>query len=48
VPGEGPNRAVFMLVGEPPGDKEDIADKHAAHEKFVADLRHAAAAIADQ
>ena len=25
VPGEGPNRAPFMLVGEQPGDKEDLA-----------------------
>ncbi len=27
VPGEGPNRATFMLVGEQPGDKEDLAGK---------------------
>jgi len=27
VPGEGPTRAHFMLVGEQPGDKEDIAGK---------------------
>ena len=27
VPGEGPRRATFMLVGEQPGDKEDIAGK---------------------
>jgi uracil-DNA glycosylase len=27
VPGEGPSRAVFMLVGEQPGDKEDLAGK---------------------
>jgi uracil-DNA glycosylase len=27
VPGEGPNRAAFMLVGEQPGDKEDLAGK---------------------
>jgi DNA polymerase len=27
VPGEGPKRATFMLVGEQPGDKEDIAGK---------------------
>jgi uracil-DNA glycosylase len=27
VPGEGPRRAPFMLVGEQPGDKEDIAGK---------------------
>jgi uracil-DNA glycosylase len=27
VPGEGPGRAPFMLVGEQPGDKEDIAGK---------------------
>lgn len=27
VPGEGPNRAPFMLVGEQPGDKEDLAGK---------------------
>src|SRR6202044_3131623 len=27
VPGEGPSRAAFMLVGEQPGDKEDIAGK---------------------
>ena len=27
VPGEGPSRATFMLVGEEPGDKEDIAGK---------------------
>jgi uracil-DNA glycosylase len=27
VPGEGPNHAAFMLVGEQPGDKEDIAGK---------------------
>jgi uracil-DNA glycosylase family protein len=27
VPGEGPNHARFMLVGEQPGDKEDIAGK---------------------
>jgi len=25
VPGEGPSHATFMLVGEQPGDKEDIA-----------------------
>jgi DNA polymerase len=25
VPGEGPRRALLMLVGEQPGDKEDIA-----------------------
>jgi uracil-DNA glycosylase len=27
VPGEGPGRATFMLVGEQPGDKEDLAGK---------------------
>ncbi|HMK71421.1 MAG TPA: UdgX family uracil-DNA binding protein [Xanthobacteraceae bacterium] len=27
VPGEGPNRAACMLVGEQPGDKEDIAGR---------------------
>jgi uracil-DNA glycosylase len=27
VPGEGPARAAFMLVGEQPGDKEDLAGK---------------------
>jgi DNA polymerase len=27
VPGEGPSRADFMLVGEQPGDKEDLAGK---------------------
>lgn len=27
VPGEGPLRAYFMLVGEQPGDKEDLAGK---------------------
>jgi DNA polymerase len=27
VPGEGPKRAIFMLVGEQPGDKEDLAGK---------------------
>ncbi len=27
VPGEGPSRARFMLVGEEPGDKEDIAGR---------------------
>ena len=27
VPGEGPSRAAFMLVGEQPGDNEDIAGK---------------------
>jgi uracil-DNA glycosylase len=27
VPGEGPRRAAFMLIGEQPGDKEDIAGK---------------------
>ena len=27
VPGEGPGRAAFMLVGEQPGDKEDLAGK---------------------
>ena len=27
VPGEGPSRAAFMLVGEQPGDKEDFAGK---------------------
>ncbi len=27
VPGEGPSRATVMLVGEQPGDKEDIAGK---------------------
>ncbi len=27
VPGEGPGRASFMLVGEQPGDKEDLAGK---------------------
>src|ERR1700722_4856605 len=27
VPGEGPKRATFMLVGEQPGDKEDLPGK---------------------
>jgi uracil-DNA glycosylase len=27
VPGEGPSHATFMLVGEQPGDKEDLAGK---------------------
>ena len=27
VPGEGPSPAAFMLVGEQPGDKEDLAGK---------------------
>src|SRR6202044_924842 len=27
VPGEGPRHAPFMLVGEQPGDKEDLAGK---------------------
>jgi uracil-DNA glycosylase len=27
VPGEGPKTADFMLVGEQPGDKEDLAGK---------------------
>src|SRR5579884_3523259 len=27
VPGEGPSQATFMLVGEQPGDKEDIAGR---------------------
>src|SRR5213082_2960630 len=27
VPGEGPKQAEFMLVGEQPGDKEDMAGK---------------------
>lgn len=27
VPGEGPSRAALMLVGEQPGDKEDLAGK---------------------
>src|SRR6202166_1243756 len=27
VPGEGPEHATFMLVGEQPGDKEDLAGK---------------------
>src|SRR5919106_6275043 len=27
VPGEGPSHARFMLVGEQPGDKEDLAGK---------------------
>ncbi len=27
VPGEGPGRAAFMLVGEQPGDREDLAGK---------------------
>ena len=27
VPGEGPQQATFMLVGEQPGDKEDLAGK---------------------
>jgi uracil-DNA glycosylase len=27
VPGEGPSRAKFMLVGEQPGDKEDLAGR---------------------
>jgi DNA polymerase len=27
VPGEGPKHAAFMLVGEQPGDKEDLAGK---------------------
>jgi DNA polymerase len=27
VPGVGPKRAAFMLVGEQPGDKEDVAGK---------------------
>jgi uracil-DNA glycosylase len=54
VPGEGPQRAAFMLVGEQPGDKEDLAGKPArrhrsplsaaAYRGFVADLKAAAAA----
>src|SRR5579871_2179934 len=27
VPGEGPNQAALMLVGEQPGDQEDLAGK---------------------
>ena len=27
VPGEGPSHAAFMLIGEQPGDKEDLAGK---------------------
>ena len=27
VPGEGPSHATFMLVGEQPGDKEDLAGR---------------------
>jgi uracil-DNA glycosylase len=27
VPGEGPKTATFILVGEQPGDKEDLAGK---------------------
>jgi uracil-DNA glycosylase len=27
VPGEGPKHAKFMLVGEQPGDREDLAGK---------------------
>ncbi len=27
IPGEGPSRAALMLVGEQPGDKEDLAGK---------------------
>jgi len=27
VPGDGPSRAAFMLVGEQPGDKEDLTGK---------------------
>ena len=27
VPGEGPSHAALMLVGEQPGDKEDLAGK---------------------
>ncbi|MFY9692161.1 MAG: UdgX family uracil-DNA binding protein [Xanthobacteraceae bacterium] len=27
VPGDGPSQAAFMLVGEQPGDKEDLAGK---------------------
>ncbi len=27
VPGDGPSRATFMLVGEQPGDKEDLTGK---------------------
>jgi uracil-DNA glycosylase family protein len=27
VPGQGPSRATFMLVGEQPGDKEDLAGR---------------------
>ncbi len=27
MPGEGPAKAPFMLVGEQPGDKEDLAGK---------------------
>jgi uracil-DNA glycosylase len=27
VPGEGPRHAEFMLIGEQPGDKEDLAGK---------------------
>ena len=27
VPGEGPDHAAFMLVGEQPGDREDLAGK---------------------
>ena len=29
VPGEGPGHARFMLVGEQPGDKEDLAGRPA-------------------
>ena len=44
--GEGPQQACLMLVGEQPGDKEDLAGRPFAkaleYQRFVDDLRIAA------
>jgi len=43
--GEGPRHAELMLVGETPGDREDleghpfVGDRDQAMEQFVTDLR---------
>jgi len=45
VMGEGPRHAELMLVGETPGDREDleghpfVGDRDQAMEQFVTDLR---------
>lgn len=39
VPGEGPSRAAFMLVGEQPGDKEDLAGSLLSGPQAVCSIR---------